>query len=90
MMNVRPRGRSWACSGLPGLSHRPSSGAKAASALHEDDGCRAQDAGFQSQEDPDTKLKSHGVGRGSPAHPQSTEATIHSQKVETAHVSPDR
>lgn len=49
-------------SGLPGLSHRPSSGDKAASAPQEDDGSGAQDAGFQRQEDPDTKLKSHGAG----------------------------
>lgn len=62
MMNMRSWGQSWARSGLPGLSHRPSSGAKAASALHEDDGSRAQDAGFQSQEDPDTKLKTRGWG----------------------------
>lgn len=35
---------------------------KAASAPQEDDGSGAQDAGFQRQEDPHTKLKSHGAG----------------------------
>lgn len=47
--------------------------------MHEDDGSRAQDVGFQRQEDPDTKLKSQGVGRGSPAHTQSTAAMLYTR-----------